>query len=31
VWGGYFDDSFTPWSKHTITNTVSSTKTMTAL
>jgi CubicO group peptidase (beta-lactamase class C family) len=32
LWGGYFDDSFTrPWSEHTITNTFSSTKTMTAL
>lgn len=32
LWGGYFDDSYTrPWSQHTITNTFSSTKTMTAL
>jgi CubicO group peptidase (beta-lactamase class C family) len=32
LWGGYFDESFTrPWSKHTITNTFSSTKTVTAL
>ena len=32
LWGGYFDDSYTrPWSEHTITNTYSSTKTMTAL
>jgi CubicO group peptidase (beta-lactamase class C family) len=32
LWGGYFDDSFTrPWSRHTITNGFSSTKTMTAL
>ena len=32
LWGGYFDDTYTrPWSRHTITNGFSSTKTMTAL
>jgi CubicO group peptidase (beta-lactamase class C family) len=32
LWGGYFDDTYTrPWSRHTITNCFSSTKTMTAL
>jgi CubicO group peptidase (beta-lactamase class C family) len=31
LWGGYFDDTYTrPWSRHTITNGFSSTKTMTA-
>ena len=32
LWGGYFDDAYTrPWSRHTIANGFSSTKTMNAL